>query len=91
MNPVEHLLKIISNQWQDAKIHIDQGIEPSSMTWVDVQWNDQAVSIQWRANSPFGLTLLPADGYGEGADETFETCEELIDRIAHLFKHEETK
>ncbi len=58
MNTLERLLKKISNRWQDAKIHVDQGIEPSLMTWVDVRWNDQAVSIKWRANSPFWANLI---------------------------------
>lgn len=82
--PVELLAKQLGSRFTKAKIEIDRPRNRKGDWYLDVNYNNHSVVIQWKEGVGFGVSSSPVHAYGEGADEVYQDEEATYGRIVSL-------
>lgn len=83
MNDIQIVERDLRERFPGATVRVDAPSNADGTWYVDVRRNQQALTIQWRADRGFGLSAA-ASAYGEGADEVYSTVAQVEDRVAEL-------
>jgi hypothetical protein len=86
MDQVERIVTVIRQELPRAEVRVERSENPRGPVWIDVAEGDQGVALEWRQGMSLGLTSLPSDGYGEAADELYESIEDAVRRVRVLFE-----
>jgi hypothetical protein len=86
VNALEQLKDDLTATFPAWKLQLDAAAHPAGSWFLDVTDGEQGLVVDWRPGGTFGITSLPCEGFGCGADETYETREETAARIKHLFE-----
>lgn len=84
MNEIKKLEQAIRNELPAAKVSID------GTAWLDIQYGEKWVAVEWRGEEGFGVSLLPmppsypGEGLFEGPDELYADWVDAKDRILLL-------
>lgn len=70
------------NPYAIVKVELPQN--PSGSTWIDVEFDNNEFTIEYRETIGFGLYLIE-DIYCSGPSEVFDNVVGLIERINGLF------
>lgn len=81
------LLDELQKRFPNATVGIDAP-EADKGGFLDVTMGNQQFAIECFKAGGFGLSSVPAEGYGEGADELLKDAGSLIERLAELVKSE---
>jgi DNA-binding XRE family transcriptional regulator len=54
------------------------------MWFLDVEYDDHLVVVQWQKDSGFGISCSPVHHYGEGPDEVYQNLEATYARVVCL-------
>jgi transcriptional regulator with XRE-family HTH domain len=84
MNPLELLRDYILRTHPSATAHLTPPFRDEGMWSLDVNARDKELSIQWGANTGFGLSTVSNETFGEGPDEVLESLEDAQHRIDRL-------
>ena len=84
MNPLQQIEKAILNRFPDAKTAIDQAETEDGSWFLDVTLGDYSLVAEWSPLHGVGITSNPEIGYGEGAEEVFQSVSEAQERMLEL-------
>jgi len=84
MEYIEEIVAEIEERIPGTRTRVERAENPRGPVWIDVSNGTFGAAIEWRQGMPFGLSSLPTDAQGEGADEVYESSDELIDRLEVL-------
>lgn len=85
MEHIEEIVREIEARLPGVRTRVEPTENPRGPAWIDVTNGKYGVAIEWRQGMALGLSSLGTDSIGEGADETYYSTVELIDRIEELF------
>jgi DNA-binding XRE family transcriptional regulator len=69
---------------RQIELELDAPKSPDAPWFLDARVKGNAIVIEWRPALGFGLTSMPAAGYGDAPDEFFPTLEEAADRAMEI-------
>lgn len=87
MNRIEELKAAIGRRLPGATLRLDTPRHPDGVWWLDVQLGERGVVVEWRPLRGFGLSALPDDGLGSGADEIYREPDEVVARVVDILEH----
>jgi hypothetical protein len=87
MNDIERLKRRIARALPNATLvlQVPNPPRPTAAWWLEVERQGHHVSIEWKPRRGFGLTS-PAEGLGEGAEETYDDVGSTARRIVELIR-----
>jgi hypothetical protein len=74
----------ISKLFPDASVSFDAAELPTGSSWIDIESDDQTVTIECKPSFGFGLYSVQNDSYGSGPDEIYRSLDALLRRIGML-------
>jgi hypothetical protein len=87
MNKAQELYSLLKNEFPYEGVYLDKPLQEIDGVWmVDLFIRGRHIPIAWKESKGFGLVFKEDHGYGEGADETYKTVEEVITRIKEFVK-----
>lgn len=85
-NQIEVVKQRVEARIPGVRAVIDEPLKREGPWMLDVDFNDQAVNVEWRPHRGFGVSSRESHGYGEGPDEIFSEIGETVHRIVELLK-----
>lgn len=76
----QRLLDALKERLPEATFEVDMP-DPKKGGYVDVIVDGQEFTIECPKTGGYGLSSLPAEGFGEGSDEVFDSENELVERL----------
>ena len=92
MNELLKLEEAIRTELPAADVSIDQTVLKPQYGWLDIQYADRSIAVEWRAGKGFGVSLLPehpstpSEGLFEGPDEVLPDWVTARDHILLLLE-----
>lgn len=86
MNELQVLQQILRRCFPDAKVTIDEPVNPEGMWWLDASRGEYRLTVVWQRGKGFGLAANPERLYGEGVDESYMHLTEALPRILDLLR-----
>ena len=84
MNTPELIRDKIALIVPDASISLDSPETPTGSTWLDIESDNQTLTVEYKPSLGFGLYSSPDDSYGSGPDEVYRSSDSLVKRISML-------
>lgn len=84
MNELRHLQHFLTRAFPTARITVDEPLVKGGVWLLDLFLPDYHLAIAWRKDKGFGIVSNDMHGYGEGADEVYDTLEDALPRIVEL-------
>ena len=81
MNAPELLREQVSGLIPGASISIDSPSDPSGDSWIDIETNEQTLTVAYRPSLGFGLYSSDSSSFGSGPDEVYRDIDALLKRI----------
>lgn len=87
MNDIERLKDRIARELPNATLVLQtpNPPRPAAAWWLEIEREGHHVSVEWKPRRGFGLTS-PAEGLGEGAEETYDDVATTAERIIELVR-----
>src|ERR1051325_4443396 len=83
--PLEQLQAELRRRVPDAKIRLDAPTNADGTWWVDVEWQGNIATVEWRPNVGFGVAG-DERGYGEGPDVVVNDAASAADEVTRFLK-----
>ena len=90
MNELRHLQHFLTRAFPTARITVDDPLVKGGVWLLDLFLPDYHLAIAWRKDKGFGIVSNDMHGYGEGADEVYDTLEDALPRIVELVAGRQT-
>ncbi|MBP9091943.1 helix-turn-helix transcriptional regulator [bacterium] len=84
MNEIRHMQRFLTRSFPAARITVDQPLAKRGVWSLDLFLPDYHLAVAWQKGKGFGIVSNATHGYGEGADEVYETLENALPRIVEL-------
>lgn len=83
---VKRLIDIVRKRLPGVTVQVERPALPEGIWWADFDHDGHVVALQYHGEHGFGMSSLPTDGYGEGADETYLGVEPAAERVVDLLQ-----
>lgn len=83
-NEIRYLQKFLTKSFSTARITVSEPLSKKGVWSLDLILPDYHLAVAWKKEKGFGLVSSDTHGYGEGADEVFETLDDVLPRIVEL-------
>lgn len=83
---IDQLVRRLETQFPALSAAVDEPADPAGSWFIDLRSKEQQFAVEFRPALGFGLSSLPADGYGAGADEFFTDEDSLCERLGDLVR-----
>ena len=90
MIEIKQLQKLILKKFSNSRAVLDKPLQKTGVWALDIFLPDYHLAIAWQAGKGFGLVSDDAHGYGEGADEVYESLESVLPRIIELLEKKQS-
>jgi len=84
MNTLEEIQNAVSNLIPDASISLDHSETPTGSSWLDIEFNSQQLTIEYKPSVGFGIYSSNDNYFGSGPDEIYRNTDPLLIRISML-------
>ncbi len=84
INEIRHLQRFLTRAFPTARITVDEPLVKGGVWSLDLFLSDYHLAVAWKKGKGFGIVSNDTHGYGEGADEVYETEENALPRIVEL-------
>jgi transcriptional regulator with XRE-family HTH domain len=71
MNPFETILSTIASLFPEAKTTVTRPKREDGVWSLDIDLDDNSVSVEWERATGFGISTVRAESYGERPDEAY--------------------
>lgn len=78
------LTSLLESRFPDAKVTVDQPSSPENTWWIDVDYHDHSIVVEYRPGSGFGVSSRSGQVYGEQSDELYPDVDATYHRIVRL-------
>ena len=87
MNDIERLKECVARELPNATLllQVPNPPRPTAAWWLDVEHQGHHVAVEWKPRRGFGVTS-PAEGLGDGAEETYDDVDATARRILELVR-----
>jgi DNA-binding transcriptional regulator YiaG len=83
-NEIRHMQRFLTRAFSTARITVDEPLTKGGVWSLDLFLPDYHLAVAWQKGKGFGIVSSDTHGYGEGADEVYETLEDALPRIVEL-------
>lgn len=84
MNQIQSLEATLHRQLPTIKTSLEEPFHEDGVWWLDARHGEHAVVIDWRPSRGFGVSSLPAEGFGDRSDERYRDPDEVVTRTVQL-------
>jgi len=84
MNEIRHMQRFLVRAFPAARITVDEPLAKGGVWSLDLFLLDYHLAVSWKKGKGFGIVSSSTHGYGEGADEVFDTLEDALPRVVEL-------
>ncbi len=84
MNSITKLQTYIAKMHPEAALALEEPLRQDGIWTLDVDLAGKHLTIDWSADSGFGISRPTKDGFGEGADEKLDTVGQAQKRVNQL-------
>ncbi len=84
MNEIRHMQRFLTRAFPTARITVDEPLVKGGVWSLDLFLPEYHLAVAWQKGKGFGIVSNDTHGYGEGADEVYETLENALPRIVEL-------
>lgn len=84
MNALKKIQNRINERIPDVSMVYDPSEIKGGSSWLDVESNDQHITIEWKPDFGFGLYLDNDNSFGSGPNEIYRKEEALLKRVSML-------
>ena len=89
MNTLEEIKSAVSGLVPNVAISIDKSDLPMGSSWLDIELNNQHLTIESKPSMGFGLYTSSEESYGDRPDEIYRNQASLVKRIDMILnKHQ---
>jgi len=71
MNPFKTILSIVASLFPDARTAVTRPKQDDGVWALDIDLDDNSISVEWERATGFGISTVRAESYGEGSDEAY--------------------
>lgn len=71
MNPFETILSTVASLFPDAETAVTRPKRDDGVWSLDIDLDDNRISVEWERAAGFGISTVRAESYGERPDETY--------------------
>jgi hypothetical protein len=91
MNDLRKLAQAVRSEVPGAEIKLDEPERTGQAGWLDIEYEDVAIAVEWRPAVGFGVSRLevggdPTAGLFEGPDDVFSDLGEAKSHILLLLQ-----
>lgn len=83
-NDLRQMQRFLTRAFPTARITIDEPLAKGGVWSLDLFLPDYHLAVAWQKGRGFGIVSDEMHGYGEGADEVYETLESALPRVVEL-------
>jgi DNA-binding transcriptional regulator YiaG len=88
ITPIEQLAEKLRTRFPQGRSELDPTAKKGGTWYLDVDESGHGVHVQWKpragSRGGFGITSATEIGYGEGADEVYQSVEAAYSRVVSL-------
>ncbi len=84
MNEIRHMQRFLTRAFPTARITVDEPLVKGGVWSLDLFLLDYHLAVAWKKGKGFGVVSNDTHGYGEGADEIYESLDDVLPRIVEL-------
>lgn len=85
MNEIQKLHSQLLGIFPDIKYRLDEPLIETGVWSLDIFPTERHIAIAWKSSKGFGIVFdMESHGYGEGAQEVYESLDEVLPRITEL-------
>ena len=84
MNEIRHMQRFLTRAFPTARITFDEPLVKGGVWSRDLFLTEYHLAVAGQEGKGFGIVSNDTHGYGEGADEVYETLENALPRIVEL-------
>ena len=84
MNPFETILSTIASLFPDAKTAVTRPKRDDGVWSLEIDRDDNSISIEWERAAGFGISTVRAESYGERPDEAYPDAATALARVITL-------
>lgn len=84
INEIRQLQRDLTRVFSDAKITLDKPLKKNGVWALDLLLPDYHLAVAWSKTNGFGIVANGSHGYGEGADEAYDTLKDALLRCVEL-------
>jgi hypothetical protein len=85
LTALEQLQVELRRRVPDANIRFDAPTAADGTWWVDVEWQGNIATVEWRPHVGFGVAGA-GTGYGEGPDVVVSDAESAADQVTRFLE-----
>lgn len=91
MNDLRKLAQAVRSEVPGAEFKLEEPERSGQSGWLDIEFEDVAIAVEWRPSVWFGVSRLevggdPTAGLFEGPDDVFEDWREAKEHILFLLQ-----
>lgn len=90
MNELQKLQNLLASAFPAARITVDEPLVKGGVWLLDLFLPDYHLAVAWRKDKGFGIVSNDMHGYGEGADEVYDTLEDALPMLLELVAGRQT-
>jgi DNA-binding XRE family transcriptional regulator len=83
---IHELRDRLKAKFPQARLELDEPSSPKGSTFLNVEYDGQAIAVEWRSDFGFGLSSHDPDSYGDGHDEVVGSVDAAFARIVQLLE-----
>ena len=83
---IDILVRLLKKRIPKVSVSVDKPSRPTGNWFLDVKSGDRTFAVEFRPSLGFGLSSIPAGGFGEGPDEFVDDEASAAARIASLVR-----
>ena len=84
MNPLQILKNTLGERFPHIKLGFDPAACGSGSSWLDIEADDQSLTVEWKPNFGFGLYISDSDTFDSGPTEIYRKESVLLKRLDML-------
>ena len=84
MNPFETILSTIASLFPDAKTAVTRPKRDDGVWSLEIDLDDNSISVEWERAAGFGISTVRAESYGERPDEAYPDAITALARLITL-------
>lgn len=81
---IRQMQRFLARAFPSARVTLDEPLSTKGVWSLDLFLPDYHLAVAWKEDKGFGLVSDEMHGYGEGADEVYETLESALPRVVEL-------